>query len=62
MVDLLLGHWPKLAGHDYSAAAEVLGAYPIPAGQREDAINILNGDLGGVHRVTARRVLEQLLR
>ena len=30
--------------------------------QREEAIKILNGDLGGVHHAAARGALEQLLK
>jgi hypothetical protein len=64
VIDVLLGHWRKLAEQDYRAAAEILSAYPnmLTTKQREGAINILNRDLGGVYRETARRTLELLLK
>jgi len=62
VVDVLLKHWQKLAGHDYDTAVEVLTAYPVFSGQRERATALLNDDLAGAHQTAARRGLEQLLR
>jgi hypothetical protein len=61
VVEVLLQNWQQLAVHDYGAAADILGAYPIASVQRDAAIYIFNGDLGGVHHVAARKALEQLL-
>jgi hypothetical protein len=62
VVEVLLQHWSKISGHDYKTSADILAAYPVPPSLREGAIEALNRDLSGVHRVTARRALEQLLK
>jgi serine/threonine protein kinase len=62
VVQVVLDHWTKLAGHDYKATTEVLCSYSVSPKQREKATAILDGDLGGIHDATARWALEQLLR
>jgi serine/threonine protein kinase len=62
VVELLLNHWSKLSAHNYRTSAELLSAYPVPSGPRERAIEVLNRDLNGVQRVSARRALELLLK
>lgn len=62
VIDVVLTHWSVLSSHDYAAAVEVLTSYFVPAGQRQQAVELLNRDLSGRHAVSARRGLEQLLR